>query len=121
MDLMDFKTHEKCFQQAVDHFGAVDVLFNNAGRSQRANFDDIDLVVDEQMFNLNVFAVVNMSRIALKHFNKKGRGHIAVTSSIAGIFGVPFSATYTASKHALHVNISESCCCFIYCGFLGVL
>lgn len=106
MDLIDFQTHEKCFEQAVDHFGGVDVLFNNAGRSQRANFDDIDLSVDEQMFSLNVFAVINMSRIALKHFNKKGRGHIAVTSSMAGIIGLPFSATYTATKHALHVRIN---------------
>lgn len=74
------------------------------GRSQRAIWDSIDLAVDKQMFDLNVFSVVNLSRVALDHFNKRGEGHIAVVSSLAGVIGVPFSGTYTGSKHAIHVS-----------------
>lgn len=77
---------------------------NNAGRTQRALWGDIELAVDREMFELNVFSIISLSRIALKYFLKVGGGHLAVTSSLAGITGVPFSATYTGSKHALHVR-----------------
>lgn len=102
MDLLDVNSHKMHFQHAVRHFGTVDILINNAGRSQRAMWDNIELAVDKQMFELNVFSVVSLSRVALEHFNKKGQGHIAVVSSLAGVIGVPFSGTYTGSKHAIH-------------------
>ncbi|CAH1155746.1 unnamed protein product [Phaedon cochleariae] len=102
MDMTDFPSHQKHFQEAVAHFGTVDILLNNAGRSQRAMWDNIELAVDKQMFNLNVFGVINLTRVALQHFNKVGAGHVAVTSSLAGIIGVPYSCTYTGTKHAIH-------------------
>ncbi|XP_019761805.2 dehydrogenase/reductase SDR family member 7 [Dendroctonus ponderosae] len=102
MDVLDFASHKAHFQYALRHFGTVDVLVNNAGRSQRALFDDTDLAVDRQVFELNVFAVINLTRVALAHFSQKGQGHVVVVSSVAGVLDVPFSASYTASKHALH-------------------
>lgn len=104
LDVTDTSTHATAFDRAVRHFGHVDVLYNNAGRSQRAFWEDIDLEVDKEMFNLNVFGVVNLSRIAVAHFKKRGSGIVAVNSSIAGVLGVPFSGTYTGSKHAIHVR-----------------
>lgn len=104
MDVLEVKSHKRFFERALHHFGRVDVLVNNAGRSQRANWEEIDLNVDRQMFDLNVFAVVNFSRVALNHFLKVGYGHIAVTSSIAGVLGAPYSGTYTGTKHAIHVS-----------------
>ncbi|XP_044269306.1 dehydrogenase/reductase SDR family member 7 [Tribolium madens] len=101
-DITDLSLHKGVFQQALSHFGTIDILVNNAGRSQRALFEHIDMAVDKQMFELNVFAVVNLTRLAVKHFNEKGAGHVAVVSSLAGVFGVPYSATYTATKHAIH-------------------
>lgn len=104
MDVLDYGSHQRHFDYAVRHFGTVDVLVNNAGRSQRAIFEDIHINVDKQMFDLNVFATLNLSRIAIHYFNTKGSGHIAVTSSVAGIIPAPFSATYIGSKHAVHVS-----------------
>lgn len=60
--------------------------------------------VDKEAFNLNTLSAVSLSRLAVKQFAIQGGGHIAVTSSLAGIIGVPFSASYTGSKHALHVG-----------------
>lgn len=77
---------------------------HNAGRSQRANWENIDIKVDKEAFDLNVFSIVNLTRVVLKYFLQQGKGHVAVNSSIAGIMGVPFSASYTGSKHALHVS-----------------
>ncbi|XP_050300857.1 dehydrogenase/reductase SDR family member 7 isoform X2 [Anthonomus grandis grandis] len=102
MDVLDLSSHKTHFQHAIRHFGHVDILINNAGRSQRANWENIDITVDRQMFELNVFAVVNLSRVALEHFNKRGQGHLAVVSSLAGILGAPFSGSYTGAKHAIH-------------------
>lgn len=104
MDVLDIPSHKMHFQHAVRHFGSVDVLINNAGRSQRALWDKTELAVDKQLFELNVFSVVNLTRVALEHFNKKGGGHVAVVSSIAGVIAVPFSGTYIGSKHAIHVS-----------------
>lgn len=102
-DMMDISSHQRAFDTAVQHFGGrVDVLFNNAGRSQRAQWENIDLSVDREMFELNVFSVVNLSRVAMHHFATQGEGHLAVTSSVAGVFGAPMSGTYTGSKHAIH-------------------
>lgn len=77
---------------------------NNAGRSQRATWENIELAVDKKMFDLNVFGVVNLSRVALEYFNKVGRGHLVVVSSIAGVVPVPYSGTYTATKFSIHVS-----------------
>lgn len=105
MDVVDYSSQNNCFEAAVNHFGSIDILFNNAGRSQRAKFDDIELSVDKDMFELNVFSVLNLTRIALEHFNKRGQGHIVVTSSVAGFLKAPNSSTYSATKYALHVSL----------------
>jgi len=77
---------------------------NNAGRSQRAAWEEVDMAVDRQLFELNVFSVVSLSRAVLAYFSQRDmEGQIAVTSSIAGLVGAPFSPSYTGSKHALHV------------------
>ncbi|XP_014291922.1 dehydrogenase/reductase SDR family member 7 [Halyomorpha halys] len=102
MDVTETEKHEEMFLRVVDRFGRLDILVNNAGRSQRALWEDIELEVDRQLFELNVFSVISLSRLAVKYFEKVGGGHIVVTSSLAGVFGAPFSGSYTAAKHALH-------------------
>ncbi|KAL3284582.1 hypothetical protein HHI36_018739 [Cryptolaemus montrouzieri] len=102
MDITDLSLHRKNWDYAVRHFGKVDILFNNAGRSQRALFETIDMGVDRQMFELNTFSVINLTRIAVNYFNSVGGGQVAVVSSLAGVIGVPFSSTYDATKHAVH-------------------
>ncbi|XP_069680700.1 dehydrogenase/reductase SDR family member 7-like [Periplaneta americana] len=104
MDVMAMDKHEQYFQMVIDHFGQLDILVNNAGRSQRANWEDISLDVDKAMFDLNVFAVLSLSRIAVRYFMSKKEGHIVVTSSVTGVESsmFPFSASYAGAKHALH-------------------
>ncbi len=79
-------------------------MLSNAGRSQRAEWEKIELKVDREMFDLNVFSLVNLNRIVVRHFLENGGGQLVVMSSIAGKVGVPFSGSYTASKFALHVR-----------------
>lgn len=81
-------------------------MINNAGRSQRAIWENVEIEVDRQVFELNVFGVVSLSRIAVQYFNTKNKGHLVVTSSLAGVIGAPFSCSYTGSKHAIHVSVA---------------
>lgn len=85
-------------------FVQLDVLVNNAGRSQRAEWMNIDIRVDKDLFEGNVFGLLNLSRTVIPHFLTKKKGQIAVTSSVCGKVGAPCSASYNATKHALHVG-----------------
>ncbi|XP_037042364.1 dehydrogenase/reductase SDR family member 7-like [Bradysia coprophila] len=102
-DMLDYAVHESKFKKVVDHFGKLDLLISNAGRSQRARWQSIELEVDKSMFDLNVFSLINLNRIAVRYFSKTGNvGGLAITSSIAGIIGAPDCGSYTGAKHALH-------------------
>lgn len=103
LDLVQYDKHQPAFDAVLQHFGELDVLVNNAGRSQRGRWEEIQLEVDRDLFEVDVFATVALSRRVYKYFLEQGRrGHFAVTSSTAGRVGVPMSASYTAAKHALH-------------------
>lgn len=103
MDMTKIDEHRTHFNQVIQQFKSLDVLVNNAGRSQRAEWADIDISVDREIFELDVFSVLHLSRIALNYFKSNSiRGHIAVTSSSAGLIGAPMSGSYTGAKHAIH-------------------
>ncbi|KAG8223158.1 hypothetical protein J437_LFUL015370 [Ladona fulva] len=103
MDVTVMDKHQEYFDDVIRKFGKLDMLVSNAGRSQRANWEEIETAVDQEMFELNVFSVMSLTRIAVKYFlTRKEGGHVAVTSSIAGVLGVPFSGSYNGAKHALH-------------------
>lgn len=102
-DMTDLECHQKKFDQLIRHFGRLDILINNAGRSQRALFKNIDIQVDKKLFEINVFSVVNLSRIVLNYWLKeKIAGHFVITSSTLGKIGLLEASSYAGSKHALH-------------------
>lgn len=102
LDVKQHNRHQEALEAVLKHFGTLSVLVSNAGRTQRALWDAIDIDVDKDMFELNVFSLVALARIVNKYFSKNGGGHHVITSSTAGKMGAPLSASYTASKHALH-------------------
>lgn len=109
MDVLRTDEQKTHFNRVLDHFGRIDVLVNNAGRSQRANWQDVELTVDREVFDLDVFAVVNLTRIYLNHvLQTQRKGHVAVTSSAAGLIGVPSSCSYVGAKFAIHVSDQQS-------------
>ncbi|XP_034193375.1 dehydrogenase/reductase SDR family member 7 [Osmia lignaria lignaria] len=101
LDVNNISNHESVFNHIITKFGRLDILVNNAGRSQRAEWEQINLAVDKEMFDLNVFSQIALSRLVAKYFLQKGSGHFVVTSSVAGIVPAPFSATYCGTKYAL--------------------
>jgi short-subunit dehydrogenase len=85
---------------AVEQFGAIDMLVNNAGVSMQAKFADIeDTSVYENLMRINLMGSVWPTHAALPHL-KKSSGLVVAVSSLAGLVGVPERTTYCATKFA---------------------
>ncbi len=85
---------------AVEQFGRVDVLINNAGISMRALFEETDIEVIRRLMDVNFWGMVYCTKHALPHILKQ-KGSIVGVSSIAGLKGLPGRTGYSASKFAM--------------------
>ncbi|MFC0252843.1 SDR family oxidoreductase [Massilia consociata] len=86
---------------AVERFGGLDVLVNNAGRSAHALFEEVeDLSWYEELMRVNLWGAVWCTQAALPHL-KDSKGSIVAVSSLAGLVGVPGRTAYSATKFAL--------------------
>ena len=79
----------------------IDFLFLNAGISQRALTLETDISVDRRLMEVNYFGGIYLVKSLKEMFLKRGV-HIAVVSSVSGVFGFPVRSAYCASKHAIH-------------------
>jgi short-subunit dehydrogenase len=87
--------------RAVERFGGVDVLVNNAGIGMIALFEQVqDLSVFESLMRVNYLGAVYATWHALPEL-KRSRGQIVAVASLAGLTGVPYRTGYSASKHAM--------------------
>ncbi|KAK3092638.1 hypothetical protein FSP39_005225 [Pinctada imbricata] len=101
LDVLKLESHTAAFGDVCKKFGQVDILVNNAGRSQRAAWEKTDLLVDRDMLELNVIAVLSLTKTVLPSMLDRHDGHIVNMSSVAGKIGAPLSGSYTGAKHAL--------------------
>ena len=85
---------------AIEVFGKIDILINNAGISMRAVFADTQLHVIETLMNVNFWGTVYCTKYALPYLLKE-KGSVVGVSSIAGIKGLPGRTGYSASKFAM--------------------
>jgi len=99
---------ESLVARAIDEFGGLDVLVNNAGIMDHmegvANFKDETF---DRVFGVNVYGPFVTSRAAVAHMKQRGKGAIVNVASVAGVTGAAAGAVYTASKHAL-VGLSRN-------------
>lgn len=102
VDLSDTAGFKKIIEQAINFFGRIDVLINNAGISQRSFAAETDLDVDRRIFEINYFGTIALTKALIPHFKEKKNGHFVVISSVVGKIGTPLRSSYSASKHALH-------------------
>ena len=102
MDLAMWKKASHWVKDALDLFGDIDILINNAGISQRSLAAETDMEVDERIFRVNYFGTIALTKALLPHFIKKKAGHVVVVTSVVGRVATPLRSSYSASKHALH-------------------
>ena len=100
-DVTDARACSVVVAEAVQRFGALDVLVNNAGMSHRSGFAVTGLDVIRRVMDVNFFGAVNCTKAALPHLVAR-RGLVVVISSVAGYTPLVARTGYAASKHALH-------------------
>ncbi len=88
-------------QTAIDKYGKIDVLINNAGISMRALFENTDLEVIRKLMDVNFWGAVYCTKYALPHIITQ-KGTVVGVSSIAGLKGLPARSGYSASKFAMN-------------------
>lgn len=111
--------------KAIDAYGRIEVLVNNAGLGYGGPFEEMNLSRNRLIFEVNILGLMAVTQAVLPHMRRAGRGHIINISSDSGLYGQPFSAAYCATKYAvegfsealshevlpfgLHVTVIEPC------------
>lgn len=101
LDVTDETQAAAAIRAAVERFGRVDVIVNNAGYAVLGALEELsDFEVREQ-FDTNVFGLLNVTRAALPVLRAQGQGHVINISSVAGYHGGVGGSAYCATKYAV--------------------
>jgi SDR family mycofactocin-dependent oxidoreductase len=102
MDVRDEAEVEAAVERALDEFGRIDILANNAGVESVAEAVEMDETTWDAMLDTNLKGSWLASKHVGQHFVERGDGGTIVsTASIAGQVGLPGNAHYVASKHGV--------------------
>ncbi|SHG00096.1 SDR family oxidoreductase [Chryseobacterium sp. OV279] len=102
LDLEDYKKMLDIAAEAIETFGKIDILINNAGLSQRSLAIETDIEVDKRLMDVDFLGTVALTKAVLPYMIRDNGGQIAVVTSLMGVFGAPMRSSYAAAKHALH-------------------
>jgi short-subunit dehydrogenase len=102
-DLTEPEQVRNLFEKAVERFGKVDILINNAGRGLKSELVNITPEDFKSVIDTNLTSVFLCTKQAVKIMAEKNiKGHIITVCSIAGLFGAPKYSAYCSSKHAVN-------------------
>jgi len=87
---------------AAAHFGRLDILINNAGIGAQGTVEENDVAEWQRVFDVNVFAIVRLTRACLPHLRRSPHAAIVNVASIVSWTGLPRRACYGASKGAVY-------------------
>ncbi len=103
-DHLDVAERERVLAYAdevAEHFGRVNLVFNNAGIAYTGNVEEMSFKDVEKIMDVDFWGVVNGTKAFLPHLIASGDGHVVNISSIFGIFAVPSQSAYNAAKFAV--------------------
>lgn len=101
LDVTDSHAIGAAFQSAVERFGMISILVNNAGQAHSAPFMKTDLQMLNQMLSANLSSVLLCTQAVLPGMLDLGWGRIVNVASTAGLTGYGYASAYCASKHAV--------------------
>ena len=100
-DVTDPNVRQAAIDCVQSRFGGLDILVNNAGVGAMGLFEDADPQRLRRIMEVNFFALVEMTRLALPLLKQGNRPILVNVSSILGHRGVPYNSEYSASKFAV--------------------
>lgn len=109
-DIVDDSACRMLAATAIEAFGRIDFLVNNAGKTKFANHEDMDaLEADDfiDIYRLNTIGAFQMTRACAPALREGGIGAIVNVASVAGVFGMGSSVAYACSKGAL-ISLTKS-------------
>jgi short-subunit dehydrogenase len=101
-DLTDADFRARLWERAEQLPGGCDLLVNNAGLGHYAPFAEQDPAAWRSIIEVNLIALMDLTARAARHMKARGGGQICEVSSVLGFVGLPYSAAYVASKHAVN-------------------
>jgi NAD(P)-dependent dehydrogenase (short-subunit alcohol dehydrogenase family) len=101
LDVTDPAQREAAVAETIERFGRVDVLVNNAGRTQVGAVEETTDEELRSLFDLHLFAPAALIRLVLPHMRRQGGGAIVQMSSVGGQVTAPGFGAYCATKFAL--------------------
>ncbi len=100
LDVTDPASAGDCISGVVADYGQIDALINNAGAAHVGTLETDDLNEIRACLEVNFFAVIALSKLALPHL-RASKGRLLTISSVGGIIGQPFNEAYCAAKFAV--------------------
>ena len=101
-DLSNLQDLPALVETAWQQFDRIDIMYNNAGISQRTNTIDTEMSMIHKIMDIDYFAPVIITKALLPKMLANGGGQFVTTTSIAGRFGFPLRCAYSSAKHALY-------------------
>lgn len=101
LDITDPAAANDAAAAAVERFGSIDVLVNNAGMFSAGYFEEISDEQYRQQMEVNFFGPLNVTRAILPVMRQQRSGRVITITSTAGLTGVDFCSAYSSSKFAL--------------------
>jgi len=100
-DVTDESQVEGLFAAALDRFGRVDILLNNAGRADHTPIDDLSLAKWREILDVNLTSAFLCSREAMRIMKRQGAGRIVHVGSLSAMVPRPETPAYAASKFGM--------------------
>lgn len=97
LDNADYDSATECAREVGD----VDILINNAGESQAGALEDTPMTAIEDLFRVNVFGPIALTKAVLPGMRRRRRGTVVLVGSMLSSFPVAFRSNYAATKSAL--------------------
>lgn len=98
LDVTDEERAKAAVNAAINRFGSIDVLVNNAGYGDIGSVEDTPLSSFRRQIETNLFGTIIMTKAVIPHMRERRRGHIIQFSSMGGRIGAPGRAPYSAAK-----------------------
>ena len=101
LDVTDQRSVDAAVTQTLAKLGRIDFLVNNAGHSVRAAVEDMDETLSREMFDVNLWGLIRVTKAVLPHMRQRKSGRIIHIGSVVGKFTMPVNGAYSASKYAV--------------------